>query len=70
MKCFILFFQVVIKLIVREKVIEWGIINGYQVLLEICLLKKVFVCVGVIKMFEWYEMKNYFVIVMEKLEYV
>lgn len=61
---------VAIKLIAREKVIEWGSINGHQVPLEICLLKKVSVCNGVIKMFEWYEMKNYFVIVMEKPEHV
>lgn len=69
-KCFILLFQVAIKLIAREKVIEWGTINGHQVPLEICLLKKVSACAGVIKMFEWYEMKNYFVIVMEKPEHV
>lgn len=50
--------------------IEWGTINGHQVPLEICLLKKVSACAGVIKMFEWYEMKNYFVIVMEKPEHV
>lgn len=69
-KCLILLFQVAIKLIAREKVIEWGTINGHQVPLEICLLKKVTACAGVIKMFEWYEMKNYFVIVMEKPEHV
>lgn len=69
-KCFVLLFQVAIKLIAREKVIEWGTINGHQVPLEICLLKKVSACAGVIKMFEWYEMKNYFVIVMEKPEHV
>ncbi|KAK3104168.1 hypothetical protein FSP39_025006 [Pinctada imbricata] len=59
---------VAVKLIAREKVVEWGNINGSPVPLEICLLKKVSNCQGVIKMLDWFEVKENFLIVMEKPE--
>jgi len=57
-------------LITREKITEWGQINNHPVPMEICLLKKVSNCSGVIKMLDWFEVKNNFVIVMERTEHV
>ncbi|KAJ8301956.1 hypothetical protein KUTeg_020943 [Tegillarca granosa] len=61
---------VAIKLIAREKVTEWGQLNGGNVPMEICLLKKVTMVQGAIKMLDWFEMKDSFIIVMEKPENV
>ncbi|KAK3582032.1 hypothetical protein CHS0354_000273 [Potamilus streckersoni] len=61
---------VAIKHIAREKVSEWGQLNGQSVPMEICLLKKVSHLCGIINMLDWYEMKDSFVIVMERPESV
>ncbi|KAK3096965.1 hypothetical protein FSP39_005186, partial [Pinctada imbricata] len=61
---------VAIKLIARKKIAEWGNINDVPVPMEILLLKKVSNCPGVIKMFDWFELKEHFLIVMEKPELV
>ena len=61
-------FQVAIKHIYKEKVTEWGQLNGQNVPMEICLLKKVAHLQGVIKMLDWFEMKNGYIIVMERPE--
>ncbi|XP_021343971.1 serine/threonine-protein kinase pim-3-like isoform X1 [Mizuhopecten yessoensis] len=61
---------VAIKVITKEKVTEWGQLNGHSVPMEICLLKRVNNCAGVIKMLDWFEMKTNFVIVMERPEHV
>ncbi|KAL5015528.1 hypothetical protein ScPMuIL_009798 [Solemya velum] len=60
--------SVAIKQIAREKVSDWGVINGHPVPMEICLLKKVLNIPGVVLMLDWYEMKDSFVIVMERPE--
>ena len=60
--------QVAIKHIYKEKVTEWGQLNGHNVPMEICLLKKVAHLQGVIKMLDWFEMKNGYIIVMERPE--
>lgn len=59
---------VAVKQIYKEKVTEWGQLNGHNVPMEICLLKKVAHLQGVIKMLDWFEMKNGYIIVMERPE--
>ncbi|KAH3784540.1 hypothetical protein DPMN_162497 [Dreissena polymorpha] len=49
---------VAIKNVIKKKVTEWGQLNGYNVPMEICLLKKVSHIPGVIKMLEWFETRN------------
>lgn len=59
---------VAIKHIFKEKVREWGQLNGHNVPMEICLLKKVSHLNGIIKMLDWFEMRNSYIIVMERPE--
>lgn len=61
---------VAIKHVFKEKVREWGQLNGHNVPLEICLLQRVANLQGVIKMLDWFEMKNSYIIVMERPEHV
>ncbi|GFY70144.1 hypothetical protein TNIN_224651 [Trichonephila inaurata madagascariensis] len=60
---------VAIKHVERKKVTDWGQLNGCQVPLEICLLKKVSHIKGVIKLLEYYERADHFIIIMERFEH-
>ena len=66
----IFYLQVAIKNVFKKKVTEWGQLNGYNVPMEICLLKKVSQLSGVIKMLDWFETRNGYIIVMERPEQV
>lgn len=59
---------VAIKHVERKKVTDWGQLNGCQVPLEICLLKKVSHIKGVIKLLDYYERSDHFIIIMERPE--
>ncbi|XP_014664986.1 PREDICTED: serine/threonine-protein kinase pim-1-like [Priapulus caudatus] len=59
---------VAIKHIAKEKVTEWGQMNGRRCPLEVCLLRKLDNVQGVIRMLDWYEQSDSFVIVMERQE--
>lgn len=61
---------VAIKNVFKKKVTEWGQLNGCNVPMEICLLKKVSQLNGVIRMLEWFETRNGYIIVMERPEQV
>ncbi|XP_064605007.1 serine/threonine-protein kinase pim-3-like [Liolophura sinensis] len=61
---------VAVKHISKQKVTEWGQINGVSVPLEVCLLKKVSHLDGVIKMLDFYDKSDSVIIVMEKPESV
>jgi len=54
----------------KKKVTEWGQLNGCNVPMEICLLKKVSQTNGVIRMLDWFETRNGYIIVMERPEQV
>lgn len=60
--------QVAIKHIPKDKVTDWGQISGHRVPLEICLLRKVCNIPGVIKLLDWFERPEGFIIVMERPE--
>lgn len=61
---------VAIKHICKEKVTAWEQWSGSRVPLEICLLRKVRHISGVIKLIDWYERSDSFIIVMERPEAV
>ncbi|XP_013785922.1 serine/threonine-protein kinase pim-1-like [Limulus polyphemus] len=62
--------HVAIKRIPKEKVSDWGQINGHRVPIEICLLRKVNNLNGVIRLLDWYERYDSFYIIMERAESV
>lgn len=59
---------VAIKHVAKEKVTLWGQINGNKVPMEICLLRKVCHVPGVIRLLEWYERPDSYIIIMERPE--
>jgi len=58
---------VAVKLVSRATIAAWGTLNGRKVPLEICLLHHVRHVMGVIRLLDWYERSDDFVIVMERL---
>lgn len=64
------FFQVAVKVIEKEKVIEFSQLEGIPVTLEIVLLRKVANVPGAVRMLDWYVSSHSFVIVMERPEHV
>lgn len=57
---------VAIKHIPREKVTDWGQLNGCTVPLEVCLLRRSANIPGVIKLIDWYEKQTSFIVIMER----
>ncbi|XP_060742669.1 serine/threonine-protein kinase pim-3 [Tachysurus vachellii] len=62
---------VAVKHVARERITEWATVNGSLVPLEILLMKKVGnTFQGVIKLIDWYEIPDGFLIIMERPETV
>ncbi|XP_070559837.1 serine/threonine-protein kinase pim-3-like [Ptychodera flava] len=61
---------VAIKHVSRDKVTEWGQINGQAVPLEFCLLRRVSGVKGCIRLLDYYERPDSFIMVMERPEHV
>ncbi|KAI1702406.1 protein kinase domain-containing protein [Ditylenchus destructor] len=57
---------VAIKYVARRNVTEWANLKGKDVPLEIALLEQCRECPGVIKLMDWYERPDGFLIVMER----
>ena len=57
-----------IKVIQKDKVIEFSHIEGIPVTMEIVLLRKVANVPGVVRMLDWYVSPNCYIIVMERPE--
>ncbi|ESO82333.1 hypothetical protein LOTGIDRAFT_204907 [Lottia gigantea] len=61
-------YPVAVKHIVKEKVSEWGQLNGVTLPMEIILMKKVQQVPGVVRILDYYEMQGSFIIVMDRPE--
>ncbi|XP_054714107.1 LOW QUALITY PROTEIN: serine/threonine-protein kinase pim-3-like [Uloborus diversus] len=61
---------VAIKHVLKQKVTEWGQLNGHRIPLEICLLKKVSHVKGVVKLLDYFERSDSYIMVMERPEAV
>jgi len=59
---------VAIKHVSKVKVTDWIQMNGHRVPLEVCLLRKVSHIQGVIKLLDYYERNDSFIIIMERPE--
>lgn len=59
---------VAIKLVAKEKVNDWSQVNGLKVPLEVALLRKVVNVRGCIKLLDFYERPDSYIIVMERPE--
>lgn len=59
-------FPVAIKRITKDKVSEWGKLEGKVVPIEICLLEKVKHVSGVVQLLDFYEKQDCFIVVMER----
>jgi len=57
---------VAIKRITKDKVSEWGKLEGKVVPIEICLLEKVKHVSGVVQLLDFYEKSDCFIVVMER----
>uniref|UniRef100_A0A915IMT1 Serine/threonine-protein kinase 1 n=1 Tax=Romanomermis culicivorax TaxID=13658 RepID=A0A915IMT1_ROMCU len=57
---------VAIKFISRDNIASWHTLNGKDVPLEICLLENVRNVIGAIKMLDWFERSDGYLIVMER----
>lgn len=63
-------FPVAIKHVAKEKVTGWDTSVGHKLPLEISLLRRVTSVPGVIRLLDWYERSDSFIIVMERPEAV
>ena len=61
---------VAVKHITKEKVTGWDTSNGHRLPLEISLLRRVTTVPGVIRILDWFERPDSFIIVMERPEQV
>lgn len=57
---------VAVKFVARSNVTDWGVLEGKQVPLEICLLSHCRSVLGVISLLDWFERSDGFLIVMER----
>jgi len=62
--------SVAIKHIFKDKIIGWDVECNRRIPLEILLLRKVANCPGVIRLIDWYERSDSFIIIMERPESV
>lgn len=62
--------SVAIKYIRRKSIADWGQINGVRVPLEVCLLRRLHNVSGVIRVLDWFDCFDPYVVVMEKPECV
>ncbi|GAB6021149.1 Serine/threonine-protein kinase pim-3 [Chamberlinius hualienensis] len=62
--------NVAIKHISKDKVTNWGQLNNQRIPLEICLLRKVSSIPGVIKVLDYFERQDSFIIIMERPDQV
>merc|ERR1712168_1348592 len=59
---------VAIKRVMREKVKRWETVQGYQVPQEIALMLRCYGHPGIIKLVDWYECLDSFILIMERPE--